>query len=592
MGTTTSRPGAPVREAAETGRPFASGLARLAGLSPSLGAALLAGVLLIVPALAQPGFTKIFIDDILGPGRRDWLRPLLAAMAASLLAIGALATLQRRTYLRQVLRSTIAGNARFVSRALRLPYSFFTRLHGGEVGMRGKSIETVSRILVEDSTSAAISLLGIALFALLMLQYDAALTLVAVGVALLSLAAAKVGAKRGKVLLARFVAEYWKAWAVGLQGLQNIEQVKASGWEHEFFTHLAGVKARGQNIGQRYSLWMLGLGRVPILLTDLLVAAVLGLGALRVMEGSMSIGALAAFLVLVVAFLAPVQQLVTSSANLLSLGAYVGGIEEVTEHPPDPLFAQGREDRFVLPGVGVRLSGDFELRDVTFGFTKGEPPLIRNFSLKVAPGSRVALVGASGSGKSTVVRLIAQLYRPWSGEILFDSIPREEIPQAVFANSVSFVDQEVFLFEGSVRENVTMWNPTIPESDLVQATRDAEIHEVVARRPGGTASRVLTAGANFSGGQRQRLEIARALATNPSIVILDEATSALDSETEERVDASLRRRGATCLIVAHRLSTIRDADEIIVMDQGCIVERGTHEELMSGGGRYARLLVS
>ena len=458
--------------------------------------------------------------------------------------------------------------------------------------MRGQHIETVSRILVEDSTSAAISLLGIALCALLMLQYDVALTLVAIGAALVSLAAMKVGATRGKALLTSFVAEYRKVWAVGLQGLQNIEQVKASGWEHEFFTHLAGVKARGQNVGQRYSLWMRGLERVPSLLTDLLVAAVLGLGALRVMEGSMTIGALAAYQVLVFAFLAPVQQLVTSSASVLSVGAYLGGIEEVTEHPPDPLFAPGREDRLVLPGVGVRLSGAFELRDVTFGFAPGGEPLIRDFSLKVVPGSRVALVGASGSGKSTVVRLIAQLYRPWSGEILFDSVPRAEIPQAVFANSVSFVDQEVFLFEGSVRDNVTMWNPAIPESDLVQALRDAEIHEAVACRPGGTASPVLTGGANFSGGQRQRLEIARALATNPSIVILDEATSALDAETEERIDASLRRRGVTCLIVAHRLSTIRDADEIVVMDRGSIVERGTHEELMAGGGRYARLLVS
>lgn len=579
----------------DTGRklgPRAPVTSRFSGMSASIGIALFAGVLLIVPGVAQPGFTKIFIDDILNPRRRDWLPPLLVAMAASFVAIWVLGAVQRRAYLRQTVKSSISGSAAFISRALRLPYSFFIRHNGGEVGMRGQYVVAVSKTMTEDLTATAVSLLAIFFYALVMLQYGAGLTALAVSMTSAAIVVMKFGMMKGRGLLANYVKEYNTVRAVGLNGLQAIEQIKASGWEKEFFTHLAGVKARAQNIGQRYSLWMRSLSQATPLLTDLSVAALLGLGALRAMEGGMSIGLLAAFQALMIAFNAPVQQFFNSSSNFLTLRAYLKSIEEVTGHPVDPLFEDEMENRFVAPGVGVRLSGDFELRDVTFGYVHGEPPLIRNFSLKVSPGSRVALVGSSGSGKSTVVRLIAQLYRPWSGEILFDSIPRSEVPHAVFANSVSFVDQEVFLFEGTVGENVTMWNPSIPEKDVVQAAKDAEIHEVIAGRQGGFRSGVLCGGANFSGGQRQRLEIARALATNPSIVILDEATSALDSETEERIDSCLRKRGVTCLMVAHRLSTIRDADEIIVMDKGAVVERGTHEELMAAGGRYAKLLMS
>lgn len=571
-----------------------------AGQAPALALALLAGLLLVLPGVAQPGFTRIFIDHILNPERRDWLRPLLLAMLASLAAIWILGAMQRQAILRQILKSSISGSSGFVTRALRLPFAFFGRFHAGETALRSQHFETVSRIIAEDLTATAVSLISVGLYALVMFQFDPGLTVVAAVLGLLNIVAMKLGMRRGQDLFARTVAENGRVLAAGLNGLQTIESLKASGWEREFFAYWAGIKARSKNSAQQYSLWMLSLRQVPVLLTDLSMAAILGIGALRVMQGELSMGMLAAFQVLLLAFLVPVRTFMNSGANLLTLGGYVRRIEDVAAHPVDPLFTdqdqnqdqdqKAHQDRLVLPGVGVRLGGGFELRELTFGYAPGRP-LIRDFSLRVAPGSRVALVGASGSGKSTVIRLIAQLYRPWSGEILFDGVARARIPRLVFSNSVAFVDQEIFLFEGSVQDNLTMWNPAIAERDVVQAARDAEIHAEISSRPGAYHSRVLWGGANFSGGQRQRLEIARALAANPSILILDEATSALDAETEERIDRALRRRGMTCLIVAHRLSTIRDADEIIVMDQGVIIERGVHEDLLTRGGHYARLVM-
>jgi len=606
-------------------------LFRFPGMAAALALALLAGLLLVIPGVAQPGFTRIFIDHILNPERRDWLRPLLLAMIASLAVIWSLGAMQRQTILRQILKSSISGSARFVTRALRLPFAFFTRFHSGETALRSQYFETVSRIIAEDLTATAVSLISIGLYALVMFQFDPTLTMVAVLLGLLNIVVMKLGMRKGQDLFARTVAENGRVQAAGLNGLQTIESLKASGWEREYFAYWAGIKARSKNSAQQ----------IPVLLTDLSMAAVLGIGALRVMRGEMSMGMLAAFQVLLLAFLVPVQKFMNSGANLLTLGGYIRRINDVMAYPLDPLFtdqdqtsmpgigrptgqkphpvatlfsrrgekifvppapahdlegdvstqgvAQGltggsfspqNKERLILPGVGVRLGGGFELREVTFGYAPGRP-LIHDFSLRVAPGSRVALVGASGSGKSTIIRLIAQLYRPWSGEILFDGVARAGIPRLVFTNSVAFVDQEIFLFEGSVRDNLTMWNPAIAEHDVIRAARDARIHAEISSRAGAYHSRVLWGGANFSGGQRQRLEIARALATNPSILILDEATSALDAETEERIDTALRRRGMTCLIVAHRLSTIRDADEIIVMDQGLIVERGTHENLLS-----------
>jgi ABC-type bacteriocin/lantibiotic exporter with double-glycine peptidase domain len=563
----------------------------LSGARQTLLFVLLAGLLLLVPSIVQPAFTRIFIDDVLTPERRDWLPYLLGAMGLSLLAMASAALLQRGAFLRQILKSSLVGGAAYVARALRLPYAFFTRVHGGEAGLRSQYVELAARILVEDVAATGVGLLAVVAYAAVMWQYDAQLTAMVVVMGLLNVAALQIGTLKLQGRFSDFISRHGNARAVGLHGLQNVETLKASGLENEFFASWAGIKARAENAGQAYSTWAIGLRELPVLLTSLSMAFVLFFGAARVMRGDMTIGMLAAFQLLLAAFAAPVQQCVNAASNAMSLRGYFKRLDEVAGHPPDPVYAAGRDSRLVLPGGRVRLSGRVELDRVTFGYVPGEPPLIRDFSLSIAPGSRVALVGASGSGKTTVVRLIAQLYSPWAGRLRFDSLDPSEIPHAIFSHSVSFVDQDIFLFEGTVRDNLTLWNPAIPDADIMRAIEDAGLREVISARRGGLQSAVVSGGANFSGGQRQRLEIARALAVNPSILVLDEATSALDAEMEERIDAALRRRGVTCLIVAHRLSTIRDADEILVLDRGLIVERGTHDQLMAVGGRYRQLLT-
>ena len=262
-------------------------------------------------------------------------------------------------------------------------------------------------------------------------------------------------------------------------------------------------------------------------------------------------------------------------------------VDDVMEYPKEELFKEGE-----ITGDMQKLTGNIELKNVVFGYSTFDEPIIKDFSINIPLGKSVAIVGESGCGKSTVSKLIAGLYKPWSGEILFDDKPLNQIPQNIFRGSLAVVDQDIILFEDTIANNIKLWDSSIEDFEMILAANDAQIHEDIMQRPRGYQYKLIEGGKNLSGGQRQRIEIARALAQDPTIIVLDEATNALDAKTEYDVVNAIRNRGITCIIIAHRLSTIRSCDEIIVMQNGEIKNRGTHDELMQDSSIYRSLVSS
>jgi ABC-type bacteriocin/lantibiotic exporter with double-glycine peptidase domain len=484
----------------------------------------------------------------------------------------------------------VAETSRFVWHLLRLPASYYSQRAAGEVSSRIALNDQLAEVLSGRLATSTIDALMMIFYLIVMWQFSRTLTFFALAFAALSLGILRWMSRARSESNARLSLEQGRVAGVGIAGLQSIRTIKASALESDFFARWAGFFANFSNAYDKQSAVNYYSGVLPPLLMSLLSATVLVMGGLEVIGGRMSIGMLVAFQSLAVSFLQPVNSLVALGANLQELGTHVVRLDDVLESLP---AEEASVDPSALPASGapVRLRGEVEFRNVSFGYSPVLPPLIEDLSFTVRPGQRVAFVGASGSGKSTVARLLAGLYAPLSGEILFDGVPASTISREVLSHSLAMVDQDVFLFKGTVRDNLTLWDDSAPAERIHRACSDALIEPVIDALPDGYASELLECGGNLSGGQRQRLEIARALACDPRILILDEATSALDAETEQLVDKNIRRRGCTCVIVAHRLSTVRDSDEIIVLERGRVVQRGRHDQLIREDGLYARLLA-
>ncbi|MFB7292162.1 NHLP family bacteriocin export ABC transporter peptidase/permease/ATPase subunit [Actinacidiphila glaucinigra] len=559
--------------------------ARLRGTSGTMLAALVASLLLVAVGAALPALSRTYIDLFLIGDQTSLLGVLFASMAVLVALTAALTAVQQSNLLRGRIISSTLGSARFLRHLLRLPVTFFTQRSPADLVQRLQSNDAVAETLARDLAAAAVDGVVVVLYALLMWTYDPQLTVLGVGIALLNAVAMRVVTRLRATRTQKLRADSARLTNTSYTGLQLIETMKATGGENGYFRRWAGQHASTLEEQQRLGVPSAWLSVVAPTLATLNSALILWIGGLRAVEGHISIGLLVAFQALVTRFTAPITRLNGVAGRIQDFAADVVRLKDVENFPVDSLYARpesGASNR--------RLRGHVTLEDVTFGYSPLDKPLLSGFSLSVAPGRQVALVGGSGSGKSTVSRLIAGLYSPWEGTIRIDGTRLEDIPRGALAASVSFVDQDVFLFEGTVRDNVALWDPSIPDGDVEAALRDACLYEVVARRPGGLHSGVEQDGRNFSGGQRQRLEIARALVRRPSVLVLDEVTSALDAETEQAIIDNLRRRGCACVVIAHRLSTVRDSDEILVLDHGTVVERGRHEELIAAGGAYAALV--
>ena len=567
--------------------------ALLAGSWSLLTGVIACGLMLTLLMLIIPASLGVFVDDFMEK-HGSW-GGLVAALLGGGVLVYVLSLLKHRFLKRLSVRVSVIGFSRGMSRLLRLPVEFFEHRLAGDLTDRVSSTDRIARNLADQFLVLIIDMgMGVVLL-MAMFAYDILLTLIVLLLALLHgmLAYFLNGLRAVRSQTMR--REQGLLIGLGMQMLSHADNLRMTGSDDRFFSRWSGQQARELRARQLYS----ELGSVntslPGLIDALRSAAILGIGGGFVMAGEMTLGTLVGFYILAEMFLAPVRRFLDFAENRQALETDLQRLEDISKTDEDPVFSRRSPESESIPTFNGRLqlAGQLELRNLTFGFNKSRPPLIKDFNLVIKPGQRVAVVGPSGSGKSTLARLVSGVYRPWSGEILFDGHLRDQIPEEVLRQSISMVDQEIVLFTASLRDNITLWNPAVPDEILFAATRDAQIHDEILLRAQGYSTLVEEGGANFSGGQQQRLEIARALVGNPTVLILDEATSALDAATEEYVDDALRRRGVTCLIVAHRLSTVRDCDEIIVLDKGVTVQRGAHDDLIADrDGAYYKLVQS
>ena len=565
----------------------------LSGIWGAVAGVAACGFLLALLTLVIPVSLSVFVDDVL-ESQASW-RGIVAAVLGGGVLVYMLTYLKHRFLKRLAIRISVAGYDRGLSRLLRLPVEFFEHRLAGDLTDRVSSIDRIARNLTDQFLLRIVEMAMSAVLLAAMLVLDFRLALIVVSLALLHGVVAHVVNGFRVVRIQAMRREQGLLIGYGMQMLSNADSLRFTGSDDRFFSRWAGQQARELQTRQRDAELGAVNSALPVLIAGLRGAAILGVGGTMVLAGDLTLGTLAGFYIMAELFLTPFGRFMEFADKRQVLESDLQRLDDIYKTEEAPSFTRRNPDAETIPTFKGRLqlAGRLELRGVTFGFAKGRPPLIKDFSLTINPGQRVAVVGPSGSGKSTLTRLVAGLYQPWSGEILFDGHPREEIPEEVLRQSISMVDQEVVLFSASVRDNITLWNAAVPDGTIFAAARDAQIHDEILLRPHGYETLVEEAGANFSGGQRQRLEIARALVGNPTMLLLDEATSALDAATEEFVDEALRRRGATCLIVAHRLSTVRDCDEIVVLDRGVEVQRGTHDQLMADrDGTYYKLAKS
>ena len=566
---------------------FAFAKSRLKGTGTAVAFVILTTMISSLIGIINPAFSRIFLDRLLTGENPDWLLPFIFALSGFGVLQLIVAWIQAVYSLRINGKIDVVGSTAFMWQVLRMPMEFFAQRMAGDIQQRQSSNAQIAKSLVDTFAPLALNTAMMFFYLIVMLRYSVPLTLIGVASIFINLLVSNIVSKKRVNITRVQMRDAGKLAGTTVAGIEMIETIKASGAENGFFEKWSGYQASVNTQQVKFTKLNQILGSIPLLVNSLTNIVILILGVYLTMNGQFTVGMIMAFQGFLTSFTAPAMTLITTGQTLQEMRTDMERIEDVMKYPTDVNF----ENDDVSDDVEYdKLSGRIEMKNVTFGYSKLAEPLIEDFNLSLKPGQRVAFVGSSGCGKSTLAKLISGLYQPWSGEILFDGKPIRQIDHSIFTGSLAVVDQDIILFEDTVANNMKMWDNSIEDFEMIMAARDAQLHEDIMQRDGGYQSKITEGGKNFSGGQRQRLEIARVLAQDPTIIILDEATSALDAKTESEVVKSIQDRGITCIVVAHRLSTIRDCDEIIVMDYGKVVERGTHEELYAKGGLYTQLV--
>lgn len=539
--------------------------------------------------LISPAFSRIFLDRLLTGENPEWFVPFILAFAG-MGAVQLAAEWIKTVYSLKINgKMAVVSSTEYMWKVLRMPMEFFSQRMAGDIQQRQSMNASVAQSLVQTFAPLALNTVMMLFYLIVMMRYSFVLTLVGVVSIGINIVVSRIISKKRMNITRVQMRDSGKLAGATVAGIEMIETIKASGAENGFFEKWAGYQASVNTQRIRFQRLDQYLGMIPALVSSLANTAVLILGVYFTIYGDFTVGMVMAFQGFLGLFSEPAQTLISAGQTLQEMRTQMERIEDIMEYPTDVHYNSG-----VVSGNTQydKLSGNVELKNVTFGYSRLSEPLIKDFNLTLQTGSRVALVGASGCGKSTLSKLISGMYQPWSGEILFDGKPIREIDRSVFTGSLAVVDQDIILFEDTIANNIKMWDSSIEDFEMILAARDAQLHEDIMRRDGGYNYRITEGGRDFSGGQRQRMEIARVLAQDPTILILDEATSALDAKTESEVVKSIKDRGITCIVVAHRLSTIRDCDEIIVLDNGRVVERGTHDALYAKNGVYTALVTN
>ncbi len=560
---------------------------RLKGAAPAIVFTVLTSIIAALIGIIQPAFSRIFLDRLLTKQNPSWVIPFIIALSV----ISAVQIVVNFCEIRMSNRingkMAVYGSTSYMWKVLRMPMEFFSQRMAGDIQQRQGLNASISSTLVNTFAPLILDAVMMVFYLVVMIRYSLILTVVGLVSILLNLMMSRIISKKRMNITRVQMRDSGKLAGATVAGIEMIETIKASGAENGYFEKWAGYQASVNTQKIKFVKLNQYLGIIPSLVSSLCSTAVLALGVYFTMRGEFTVGMIMAFQGFLGSFTAPASTLISAGQQLQEMRTEMERVEDIMEYPTDVNYDTDGADMEITSG---KLSGNIELKNVTFGYSRLGEPLIENFNLTLRPGSRVAFVGGSGCGKSTLSKLISGLYQPWSGEILFDGVPMSKIDRSVFTSSLAVVDQDIILFQDTIANNIKMWDTSIEDFEMIMAARDAQLHEDIMQRDGGYQYMLTEGGKDFSGGQRQRMEIARVLAQDPTVIILDEATSALDAKTEYDVVKAIKDRGITCIVVAHRLSTIRDCDEIIVMDRGKVIERGTHKELYENGGLYTSLV--